>query len=434
MTTVLWLAGVLACTALAMPLLRLDALRELPRTARLATSFLLGQFFNTLLLWAASALHIGWSRALVWVAFALCAAASWTQWRELAPARPRTRGALALVALPLALLAYGIATARLTCGDLLFFWGPKAQRFFVAGKIDTDFLRFPHYFLMHSDYPPLVPLTYVSGSLAAHRLSWWGTLWLTFVLVAAMTAILHGVALRELGAARAMRFAALLAAVVTCGIVAGRAAGAADTMLYAYEALALVFLTFLRPSRGATMLASLALAAAVLTKVEGAAFAAVAIAAFALTSRRLRESLVLALAPGACLGLWLAFATHHQLLDSYRRGGQSLHLANLGEVLRATVRQASYGAAWLPWIAVVVPLLLGTRWKRAAIPLLVAAGSFAYTIYFYLHETDPSWWIRTSAERVLLTTLIALVAAAAAAAQPADSMSVEGTQSTLPTT
>lgn len=434
MTTVLWIAGILACTGLALPLLRLPALQELPRPAQLSTLFLLGVFLNGVLLWTASLAHVGWSRALLWIAIAVCIALSRRHWRP-STTSPIPRGRFAaLAALPLATLSYGIATARATCGDLLFFWGPKAERFFVAGKIDTEFLKFPHYFLMHSDYPPLLPLTYVAGSLASHRLSWWGTLWLTPILVAAMAAILQGLAARELGSARAARFAALLAAVVTLGLVAGRAAGAADALLYAYELLALTFLVFARDRRGAIAIASLAIAAAVLTKVEGAAFAAVIIAAFAITSRDVKRTLVLAAAPALSFGAWMAFIARHGLVDTYSRSGQPLHLEHLAQVVRATALQASYGAWWLPWIAVILSFAFATRWQRAAAPLLVAAGSLAYTLYFYLHESDPSWWITTSAERVLVTTLLALVVASAAAAQPAGNAAVESAAAPLPTT
>jgi hypothetical protein len=49
------------------------------------------------------------------------------------------------------------------------------------------------------------------------------------------------------------------------------------------------------------------------------------------------------------------------------------------------------------------------------LPRLVAGGAIVYTIFFYLHEPDAVWWIKASAERVLLTPLDALVVASAAA-------------------
>jgi len=45
-----------------------------------------------------------------------------------------------------------------TCGDLIYFWGPKGQAFPLRRLIDANFLGLRDYYLMHSDYPPLLPL------------------------------------------------------------------------------------------------------------------------------------------------------------------------------------------------------------------------------------------------------------------------------------
>jgi hypothetical protein len=51
------------------------------------------------------------------------------------------------------------------------------------------------------------------------------------------------------------------------------------------------------------------------------------------------------------------------------------------------------------------------------LPLLTGAGVIAYTLYFYLHDANPAWWIASSAERVLLTALACFVVASAAASE-----------------
>jgi hypothetical protein len=47
----------------------------------------------------------------------------------------------------------------------------------------------------------------------------------------------------------------------------------------------------------------------------------------------------------------------------------------------------------------------------------VAIASIAYALFFYLHEPEPIWWIRSSAERVMMTTLMCFVVASAAASE-----------------
>lgn len=83
-------------------------------------------------------------------------------------------------------------------------------------------------------------------------------------------------------------------------------------------------------------------------------------------------------------------------------------------VLSTTFRLASYRAAYLPWIACITPILIGRAWKRAALPLLVAVLFSAGLFFVYLHSPDAGGWITTSAERVLLSSLVALVVAAGA--------------------
>jgi hypothetical protein len=96
------------------------------------------------------------------------------------------------------------------------------------------------------------------------------------------------------------------------------------------------------------------------------------------------------------LSLLLAFVRHHGLFDSYPVRPRPLHVDQFPTILAALARQASYGAFYLPWIGALVPFGFARNWRRAALPLLVAAGSVA-------------------AERVLFTTLASLTIAAASA-------------------
>ena len=103
------------------------------------------------------------------------------------------------------------------------------------------------------------------------------------------------------------------------------------------------------------------------------------------------------------------------MLDAYEGSG-ALHLRYVWRVVPETLRMASYQAGWIPWIAPLIVIALGDL-RRAVLPLTMAALTFGATIFFYLHgEEDPtSFWIRSSAPRVLLTPLLMLLIAAAAA-------------------
>ena len=385
-----FVAGVVAMSLFGGFTWRLDVVRKMELPARIAIAFAVGMVVGGVVMFGYSVVGIPWRRWTLSLPL-IAGAALFSPARD-APAKAGGTPALLVFIL---LTVYGVATARETTPDLLFFWGPKAQRFWMYQKIDVEFLKFPHYYLMHPDYPPLQPLVYAFGSLAAHRFSWWGALFTTplFVLAAAL-------AFR--GFTRNRWFTILLAAILGYGIALGRAAGGADPLLYLFEVIALCALTFSDDST----IASIALAGAVLTKLEGAAFAAVVMVALLITRRRI----LTVIAPAIALIAWILFVRRNGLLDFYRGRNQPLHFEQLGLVLRTTL-----GAFVLPWIASIAPLALGRNWKRAALPLLVAAGSLAYAIFFYLHEPDPTFWIRSSAQRVLITPVIALVVAGAAA-------------------
>lgn len=415
MTALVFVLGVLLLTGFGLPLLRIPALRELPRAAQLSASFAFGQLVAATLMTLFSVAGIHWSRTTIggtlFLAFAL------TPWRSLrnAPRAVLSRPAAAMIAASLTLLAYGVATARVTCADLLYFWGPKGQRFFEAQRIDVEFLRFPHYYLMHPDYPPVQTLVYAWGAEVASRFTLWGTLWLTPLYLAATVTIFFAFARQRLDDRRAALHTALLTALLAYGYGASRAAGGADPLLLLFEMTALSAATFGK-SRGRWLITGLALAGAAMTKVEGAAFAVALLVAIAITKRTWRGVVTAALPPLLALAAWIAFVRHHALVDAYGRGTQPLLLHRLGYVVKMTAWQAMYRSYWLPWLAALLPLALARGWRRAALPLLVAAASVGYVLYFYLHDPEPLWWIRTSAERVLLTTLMSLSVAGAAAA------------------
>src|SRR5712691_7572338 len=242
MRDALWVAGILFLVFPGMVLWRLPLIARLDLWARLAMAFAGGLAMVTLLLYVYNFAHIPWTRTTVGLPLMAMGVLGFRR----ADLRWVSRGRLSSILLLVfvALTIYGVATARETCGDIIFFWGPKGQRFHYAGKIDANFLGYNHYYLMHHDYPPLLPLAYAWASLVAHRFSWWGALFFTPIALLAMTSAFRGLAAQAVGAERARWYAVLLAAVVGYGFAIGMAGGAAEPPLLLFEVIAIAALTF----------------------------------------------------------------------------------------------------------------------------------------------------------------------------------------------
>jgi hypothetical protein len=409
MSTGLWLAGVVAMTLFGAFVTRLAYVRRLELPARVAIAFACGLVTGGVLMALESLVHVSWSRATLFVPLVLAGCV----WRrgERVPMRAWTWTLLAIVAV---LTCYGSLTARQSTADLLFFWGPKAVHFYGAEKIDFEFLAAPHYFLMHSDYPPLLPLVYAFGAVAAHSVSYWGALLFSSLCIVAAAVAFRGMARPCLGEARAAAFASLLAAALAYGLATPNGAGGADALLYLLAIVAVSALTFGGEDRGAHIVAAMALAGLVLVKVEGLPFALVILAAYLVSRRRVAASLALAIVPLLAIGAWVFAIYHRHIADAYTIGRKPFHPERIGEVVRWTAVRVSYRAAWLPWLAGIVPFAFARSPRRALFPLLVTAGTIAATLFFYLQgEESPKWWIDSSAERVLLTSVAVLIVAAA---------------------
>jgi len=407
----LWVAAVMFLAFPGAIVWRLPSIRRLDLPARLSIAFATGIFIVVAILYVYNFVHVPWTRTNVGVPLLAIGAAAviLSGAKDLVHRDPSPSSRLGMTMLVIAvfvlLTIYGVATARETCGDLIYFWGPKGQRFHFAGSIDAGFLGVRDYYLMHSDYPPMLPLLYAWASLMAHRFSWWGALFL-------MPVFLLATAFGFRGLARNAWYAALLTAILGYGFAAGMVAGAADPLLLLFEVIAIAALTF-----DFEILAVVMLAAAALTKVEGAVFVVIAAFAYLITRRKLLKSILIPLPAAILLGSWILFASRNQLIDSYGMARGSLHLDLLGPVTSATFRRASYDVAYVPWLATLVPLAIGRNRRRALLPLIVAIGTITSTLFYYLHVASPAWWIEASAQRVLLTPLACLVVAAAAASE-----------------
>src|SRR5262249_2936642 len=138
--------------------------------------------------------------------------------------------------------------------------------------------------------------------------------------------------------------------------------------------------------------------------------------AYVMSQRRIKPAIAMSIPPALALGAWLLFVRHHNLLDVY--AARPAHYENLGKVITHLFGDlASYSVAYLPWIALLVPMIFARNFRRAAMPLLVTAGSLAAAVYVYCHMPDPTFFIDSSAHRLLLTPLMTLSVATAASSE-----------------
>jgi hypothetical protein len=405
---------------------RLDGVRKLAFDGRLAIAGAAGALIVSVIMAVMPVVGLHWSRTRLVIVFVLIVTSSlWGRQRAEGRRQKGEAGGILISAfclLPSALTFYGLLTARETCGDLLFFWGPKGVHFFRAGQIDLRYLFDPNNFYAHRDYPPLLPLLYAWSNTLSGQFSWWAAVLFTGLCLGGITAIVRA-------GTRSDAAALLTAATLACAFASAHIAGAADPLLLFFEAVAAGALLFIDEPRAQWIVAAIGVAGAVLTKVEGLSFAIAVVIVMLLRSRWLRVTVVLPAA--VLLGAWLLVIGHYEMFDAYAGQGP-IRLGYLSRVLLSTVRVAGYDAYWIPWIAPLIVIALG-NFRRASVSLMLAALTLGATVFFYLHgPEDPlSFWVRSSAARVLLTPLLLLLMSAASAVRPshdlaADDVSVHG--------
>jgi hypothetical protein len=133
--------------------------------------------------------------------------------------------------------------------------------------------------------------------------------------------------------------------------------------------------------------------------------------------------MLIAAPPALLLGAWLAFVKVHNLSEFYRGAGMPVYFAAVTKTIITLAKAAAYDLYGLPWIVPIVLIALAPNRRNAAIPGLIAVLTFVAAFFFYIHLPDPTWWILSSAPRVLLTPLTALLIASAAAWRSADDLS-----------
>ena len=408
MTDVLGLLAWLALPLVGVVVWRLELLRGIPLGARLGVATAAGALIVALLMSTMSVLGLEWSRTVLFPILVAIAIVGWRGARKGAPEpRPRSWVAAGGVVGCWLLTLYGTITARESCGDLQFTWGPKAIRWFRAGGLDPAVLHtWPQ---LTVDYPPLQTLLLAFSNLVSHQFPWWAAVLAAPLFFLATLAVIRGLSGDDVGTL-------LVAAALTYTFTLSYPAGCAEPPLLLYEAIAIAALTFVRDPRAQTFLVALALAGAVYTKLEGTTFA-IAVFLTMLIVQRQPKRAFMAAAPAVLLfAAWMAFVFRNDLLYMYGGARLPIYWSALPAVLKTLAKVAKFELWWLPYLLPLALIAIGTV-RRALVPLSIALLTTGATIYFYMHYYDPVWWIESSSPRVILTPLLALLIGAVAAHQ-----------------
>ncbi|MGZ5472362.1 MAG: hypothetical protein ACXW31_00235 [Thermoanaerobaculia bacterium] len=409
MTDVLGVLAYLVLPLVGLVVWRLDFIREMPLGARIGVATAAGALIVALVMSALSVVGIEWSRTVIFAILAIVILLGVRKQRfrfeSGGAASALQKAALSGTAFCWLLTLYGTLTARHSCGDLQFTWGPKAIRWFRAGGLDPDVLHtWPQ---LTVDYPPLQTLLLALSNTFARQFPWWAAVLASPLFLLALLAVIRGWSRDDAGTL-------LVAATLTYTFTLAYPAGCAEPVLLLFEAIAIGALTFVDDERAQTFLAALGVAGAVFTKLEGATFAVAVFLTILLVQRKPKRAF-LVIAPGALLfAAWMTFVFRNDLLYMYGGAKMPIYWSTLPVVLKTLAKVAKFNLWWLPYLVPIVLIAIGNV-RRALVPLSIALLTTGATVYFYVHYPDPVWWIESSSPRVILTPLLALLIGAIAA-------------------
>jgi hypothetical protein len=309
--------------------------------------------------------------------------------------------------------------------DFVYHWGLKGHRFLLAGGVDYRYLGAGWNWLLHPDYPNLLPELFAVTALVAGRFDepaamLWSAVCFALLLAASREA------LRRAGAGRLVGQAALagLAMAVAAYGIGERSAGGADWLIALALAAALPPLLAPAGPRGAAQIGVIAAMAAA-AKVEGVALAAILIGIYAARlggwrpppawrgpAPALRATAALVLPAAAVVLPWLAAVRQHHLFQAYNSGPLAPErLAPVAAAIAAALRGSWWGFGYG---LALLPLLALDRRLRA----LAAAVSLQLLFYLYVYlsvRIDAVALVQASFPRLVLHVLPALLTGAAIA-------------------
>ncbi|HEY0372309.1 MAG TPA: hypothetical protein VGD79_09925 [Thermoanaerobaculia bacterium] len=405
MTDVLELLAYLVLPLIGLVVWRFDFVREMPICARLGVATAAGALIVAVTMSSMSVIGIEWSRTAIFAVLAIVIAFGVWKQRFRLERGGRVSALQIAIAATWLLTLYGTLTARHSCGDLQFTWGPKAIRWFRAGGLDPQVLHtWPQ---LTVDYPPLQTLLLALSNTFARQFPWWAAVLASPFFFLALLAVIRGWSRDDAGTL-------LVAATLTYTFSLSYPAGCAEPPLLLFEAIAIAALTFLDDERAQTFLAALGVAGAVFTKLEGATFAVAIFLTILLVQRKPKKAF-LVIAPGALLfAAWMTFIFKNDLLYMYGGAKMPIYWSTIPVVLKTLAKVARFELWWLPYLVPIVLIAIGNV-RRALVPVAIALLTTGATVYFYVHYPDPVWWIESSSPRVILTPLLALLIGAVAA-------------------
>jgi hypothetical protein len=402
---VLVLAGLLALAGCMLPL------------RRWTLRWMAGALLFHLLLTTFDIAGIRWSRITLLIP--LVALAAWGLRRKTETARfPSDLGwgdGAALFAL--AAFTLFAPTLWTMTPDFVYHWGIKGERFFLAGGVDYAWLAKEWNWVIHPDYPNLLPELFAGSALLAGRFEapaqmLWSALVLGLILASARTA------LRSISSPLVQMGIAAVACTLAGFGLGHRMAGAADGM----PALALMAAlpALLRPpDREGDVEVGIAAAFAAASKMEGMPLAAFLAAVYLLrrilANKRaerkigLRSVLWLGL-PTALVSIPWAYRTFSLgLYQKYNTGGFDLSRA---AVVFRSLAGATVGENWhgLPAVLLALPLLLLVRRTRPAAAVATMQLLFYLWIYFSA-AVDTEYQVISSFPRLAMHLLPAVIVA-----------------------
>ena len=282
-------------------------------------------------------------------------------------------------------------TGWITFSDFIFHWGIKGSRFFLARRVDYAYLGRPWNWVLHPDYPNLLPETYAVTALLAGRFDVPALMLEAGALFALLLAAVRE-GLRRGTGDRFTRQAGLALVALAVGAfgIGYRMAGSPDWMIAL--ALAAALPPLLRPpDRVGDFQIGLLAAFAAAAKMEGVALAAFLVLAQWVRHVRLERRLALGallragLLPAAVILPWLGRTLHHHLFLALNSGPftPSRAPAILAAALEGLQAPEWHGFLW----AVLLPPLLLLH--RRARPFAVVA-TLELGFFFYVYLTSES--------------------------------------------
>jgi hypothetical protein len=360
----------------------------------------------------------------------------------------------ALLVFTLCALSLWIATP-----DFIYHWGLKGHRFYLSRGVDYGYLSRSWNWVVHPDYPNLLPELFAATALAAGRfdepaMMLWSAFAFALLLAAAREALRRAATSRFTAQAALAGLALLLAAYG----IGGLSAGGADWLIALALAAAMPPLLSPADRRGAAQIGVIAAFAAA-SKMEGVTLAVILIAIYAArlwAARAAQEpargphgapepppgleetpepapepheaparprrpwraidprGIAALVLPAAAVVLpWLAEVRRHHLFVQYNAGPLAPERIPL---VLATTAATLHAPPWhgFAYALVLLPLLALDRRLRAI--AAVVCVQLAFYLYVYLSvRLEPKMLILASFPRLVLHLLPAVLTGAAIA-------------------